>query len=104
MPAGRPAPCHPSRPHVTADAPALPLPAPPQVWEKDEPEAAAPEAEEEAAGTANGSAGGRETMEVVVSDMTDANGMYVQVRGTGHACGCAKRCEVNWTCLSPRKT
>ncbi|KAL4429360.1 hypothetical protein ABPG77_005134 [Micractinium sp. CCAP 211/92] len=50
-----------------------------KVWEKDEPEAAAPEAEEEAAGAANGSAGARETMEVVVSDMTDANGMYVQV-------------------------
>jgi hypothetical protein len=52
-----------------------------KVWEKDEPEAAAPEAEEEGAGAANGTAGGRERMEVVVSDVTDANALYVQVRG-----------------------
>ncbi len=50
------------------------------MWEKDEPEAAA-EAEDEAAGSsANGGAPGtRESMEVVVSDVTDANGIYVQV-------------------------
>lgn len=51
-----------------------------KVWEKDEPEAAA-EAEDEAAGSsANGGAPGtRDAMEVVVSDVTDANGLYVQV-------------------------
>lgn len=51
-----------------------------QVWEKDEPEAAT-EAEDEAAGSsANGGAPGtRDAMEVVVSDVTDANGLYVQV-------------------------
>lgn len=50
------------------------------MWEKDEPEAAA-EGEEEAAGTsANGGApGARDAMEVVVSDVTDANGLHVQV-------------------------
>ncbi|PSC71228.1 hypothetical protein C2E20_5281 [Micractinium conductrix] len=50
-----------------------------KVWEKDEPEAAPAEAEEEEAAGAASSGGARETMEVVVSDMTDANGMYVQI-------------------------
>lgn len=55
------------------------------MWEKDEP---APEAEEEAAGGAGGSAanGGsasRERLEVVVSDVADANAIYVQARGCG---------------------
>lgn len=50
-----------------------------QVWEKDEPEAAAADEEEAAGAATNGSAGTRESMEIVVSDMTDANGMYVQV-------------------------
>lgn len=62
------------------------------MWEKDEPEAAE-EGEEEAAGAAaNGAPGTRERMEVVVSDVTDANAIYVQV-GVMYACagggGCA---------------
>jgi hypothetical protein len=54
-----------------------------KVWEKDEPEAAAAATEEEesaAAAASGGGGGSREKMEVVVSDVADANGIYVQVR------------------------
>ncbi|KAI3435969.1 hypothetical protein D9Q98_002027 [Chlorella vulgaris] len=53
-----------------------------KVWEKDEPEAAAAATEEEesaAAAASGGGGGSREKMEVVVSDVADANGIYVQV-------------------------
>lgn len=60
------------------------------MWEKDEPEAAPAEAEEEEAAGAASSGGARETMEVVVSDMTDANGMYVQVGMTAGVWGGAR--------------
>ena len=77
-------------------SPALLPPRGRQVWEKDEPEAAPEPEEEGAAGATNGSAGARETMEVVVSDVTDANGLHVQV-GVGDA-GCAWRgeCRGGW--------
>ena len=53
-----------------------------QVWEKDEPAPAPAEGEEEGSAAANGSGasgGSREQMEVVISDVTDANALYVQV-------------------------
>jgi hypothetical protein len=52
-----------------------------QVWEKDESEAAAAADEEEAGGAANGASAGRESFDVVVSDVADANALYVQVWG-----------------------
>ena len=59
-----------------------------KVWEKDEPAEAVEEEDDEGAegeGAANGSGaaaasgGSRERLEVVVSDVTDANAIYIQV-------------------------
>lgn len=97
-----------------------------QVWDKDEPEAAAP-AEEEGEGgsgaTANGGSAEREHFDVVVSDVTDANALYVQVgclaagrwldgpwpllRLAGFQSGAGLACSAGWAfwlapdCFSP---